>query len=146
MNEFINDTKKIEQLMEQHISLEELKVQASLARREANRLEDMVENYKYKQLEEQYGHDFRQEKCKFDAVFDLSCDGWHNKCGHRDANCTCCDCPCIYYQPDNEISLWIKENIKQDKSNACQNLNSKVDLKSMFSLLLQVFIPVNRLM
>lgn len=39
-----------------------------------------------------------------------------------------------------------KLKIKQDKSNACQNLNSKLDLKSMFSLLLQVFIPVNGLM
>ena len=111
MNEFIRDTKRIEALMEQNISLEDLKALANNARKEADRLEDMVENYEYKKLEAEYGADFRQDKCKFDAVFDLSSDGWHNKCGYYNAPCTCCDCPCIYYQPDNDISKWIKENL-----------------------------------
>lgn len=111
MNEFIRDTKKIEKLMEQNISLEDLKVLANNARKEADRLEDMVENYEYKKLEDEYGADFRQDKCKFDAVFETSGDGWHNKCGYYKAPCTCCGCPCIYYQPDNDISKWIKENL-----------------------------------
>ena len=111
MNEFIRDTKKIEALMEQELSLDDLKALASNARREANRLEGLVEDYQYDQLEKQYGADFREEKCKFSAVFDLSSDGWHNKCGYYQAPCTCCNCPCIYYQPDNDISKWIKENM-----------------------------------
>lgn len=112
MNEFIRDTKKIEELMEKELSLDDLKVLANNARREASRLEVLVEDYQYSQLEKQYGADFRQSKCKFSAVFDLSSDGWHNKCGCYQASCTCCDCPCTYYQPDNEISKWIKENLE----------------------------------
>ena len=125
MNEFIRDTKKIEELMEKELSLDDLKVLADNARREANRLEGLVEDYQYNQLEKQYGADFREEKCKFSAVFDLSYDSWHNKCGCYQASCTCCNCPCIYYQPDNEISAWIKENlesIEEDVARAITNL------------------------
>ena len=125
MNEFIRDTKKIEELMEKELSLDDLKVLANNAQREASRLEGLVEDYQYNQLEKQYGADFRQEKCKFSAVFDLSCDGWHNKCGCYQASCTCCNCPCIHYQPDNEISKWIKETmgaIEESVAQAILNL------------------------
>ena len=124
MNEFIRDTKKIEALMEKELSLDDLKVLADNARREANRLEGLVEDYQYDQLEKQYGADFREEKCKFSAVFDLSCDGWHNKCGCYQASCTCCNCPCTYYQPDNEISKWIKENLGSIEESVAQAITN----------------------
>lgn len=124
MNEFIRDTKKIEELMEKELSLDDLKVLADNARREANRLEGLVEDYQYDQLEKQYGADFREEKCKFSAVFDLSCDGWHNKCGCYQASCTCCNCPCTYYQPDNEISKWIKENLGSIEESVAQAITN----------------------
>ena len=120
MNEFIRDTKKIEELIEKELSLDDLKVLADNARREANRLEGLVEDYQYDQLEKQYGADFRQSKCKFDAVFRLSSDGWHNMCGCYQASCTCCNCPCTYYQPDNDISKWIKENLASIEESVAQ--------------------------
>lgn len=105
------DMNELELNMLKTLPLEELKVRSNKMHKEVSLVDNLIEEYEYNQLKEQYGADFREEKCKFSAVFDLSCDGWHNKCGHYKAECTCCDCPCLYYQPDNDMSKWIKENI-----------------------------------
>lgn len=102
------------------LPLEELKVRSNKIHKEVSLIDNLIEEYEYNQLKEQYGADFREEKCKFSAVFDLSCDGWHNKCGHYKAECTCCDCPCLYYQPDNDMSKWIKENIGTIEENVAR--------------------------
>ena len=102
------------------LSLEKLKAKSNKLHREMSFIDNLIEEYEYNQLEEQYGADFNGEKCKFSAVFDLSSDGWHNKCGHSKASCTCCDCPCLYYQPDNDISKWIKETMGTIEENVAQ--------------------------
>ena len=93
------------------LTLEELKTRSYNIHKEMSLVDNLIEEYEYNRLKEKHGADFREEKCKFSAVFDLSSDGWHNKCGYYKASCTCCDCPCLYYQPDNDMSKWIKENI-----------------------------------
>ena len=105
------DINELELNMLKTLPLEELKVRSNKMHKEMSLVDNLIEEYEYNKLKQEYSTDFCEEKCKFSAVFDLSCDGWHNKCGHYKASCTCCDCPCLYYQPDNDMSKWIKENI-----------------------------------
>lgn len=107
----ITTTNELELKILKTLPLEELKVRSNKAHREADFIDNLIEEHEYNQLEAQYGADFREEKCKFSAVFETSSDGWHNKCGYYNAPCTCCGCPCVHYQPDNDISKWIKENL-----------------------------------
>ena len=102
---------EVELNMLKTLPLEELKATSRMIHSEMSVIDNLIEEYEYNQLKKQYGADFRQDKCKFSAVFDLSSDSWHNKCGCYKAECTCCGCPCLYYQPDNDISKWIKENL-----------------------------------
>ena len=57
----------------------------------------------------EYGDKFCCKHCRYSAVSDCSFDGWHNVCG-ADV-CTCCHSACDKYQPDNEVTLFIKNGI-----------------------------------
>lgn len=72
----------------------------------------MLFDFDYKEKEAKFGKEFNCEFCKFNAVEDLSDDGWHNTCGAD--NCTCCHNVCEKYEPDNDITLFIKKHIRAD--------------------------------
>ena len=75
-------------------------------------LDFALNEYVIDALKKQYGNQLDCDNCKYNAVYDCDDSGWHNKCGHYAAPCTCCHSYCRYFAPDNEITKWIKENIK----------------------------------
>lgn len=92
-------------------NIEILKDKEKILQKELNYIKEQIEDYELLQLREKYSKDFCCDKCKFSAVFDFSHDGEHNKCALAAAPCTCCHDGCERYQPDNEMTLWIKENM-----------------------------------
>ena len=92
-------------------TLEQLQQEASELRLALNKIEQNIEDYEIDQLHEKYGEDFCCEKCMYSAVLTFSGGGDHNKCGYPPAPCTCCNDYCQYYKPDNDLTLWVKENI-----------------------------------
>ena len=93
--------------------LEQLKLKEKELRKELSMVVEKIDNYNYQELEKKYGDRFSCAYCRYDCVFDLSGDGWHNLCGHTAAPCTCCNANCEYYQPDTWITRWIKYNAGQ---------------------------------
>ena len=82
-------------------------------------------SFEYEEKKAQYGDKFNCLYCKFSAVGDLSGDGWHNTCGAN--NCTCCHSVCEKYEPDNDVTLFVKKNAKyghidEDQHRAIRNL------------------------
>lgn len=84
----------------------ELKIKKELLEKELREVDFLLSDYDYQELAEKYGDKFSCKFCRYDAVFDLSCDGNHYLCGS--GNCTCCHANCVKYKPDNEASLLIK--------------------------------------
>lgn len=79
---------------------------------ELNKIKKELFEYEANQKKEKYGDKYTCEFCKFAAVSGFSYDGWHNTCGRGE--CTCCHDVCDLYEPDNEITLFIKKNIRAD--------------------------------
>lgn len=77
---------------------------------ELSKIRNELFEYETIQKKEKYGDKFTCEFCKFNAVSGFSSDGWHNTCGK--GKCTCCHAVCDWYEPDNEITLFIKKNIR----------------------------------
>lgn len=75
-------------------------------------IRNKLDDFDFEEKKAKYGDKFTCEYCKFNAVQDCSVDGWHNTCGAD--NCTCCHSVCDKYEPDNEITLFIKKNIRAD--------------------------------
>lgn len=91
---------------------QELELREKELSTELRRIKSKLYDFDFEEKKEQYGDKFTCEFCKFRAVADLSGDGWHNTCGAD--NCTCCHNVCDKYEPDNEITLFIKRNIRAD--------------------------------
>ena len=99
----------------------ELQEKANKTYQEYLKIDKELDTYIEKRLEEEYGDKFCCEYCRFNAFYDFSGDGWHNKCGHYSAPCTCCNSFCTHYQPDNELTKWIKDtqgSLRKDILNA----------------------------
>ena len=79
---------------------------------ELETIRNKLYNFNFEEKKAKYGNKFTCGFCKFNAVQDFSGDGWHNICGAD--NCTCCHSVCEKYEPDNEITLFIKKNIRTD--------------------------------
>lgn len=77
---------------------------------ELSAIRNKLNDFEFEEKKTKYGDKFTCEYCKFNAVQDCSGDGWHNTCGAD--NCTCCQSVCEKYEPDNEITLFIKKNIR----------------------------------
>lgn len=70
-------------------------------------------DWELNEKKEKYGNVMKCENCRFNAVLDFSPDGWHNCCGNDDTYaCTCCHAYCEYFEPDNIVTKFIKENVK----------------------------------
>lgn len=72
-------------------------------------IDSQIKQIETEELRAAYGENFGCEFCRYNAVHGFSGDGWHNTCGAD--NCTCCHSSCEKYKPDNEITLFIKQNI-----------------------------------
>lgn len=79
---------------------------------ELTTIRNKLYDFDFEEKKAKYGEKFTCEFCKFNAVQGFSGDGWHNTCGAD--NCTCCHNVCEKYEPDNEITLFIKQNIRAD--------------------------------
>ena len=86
-----------------------IKDKISSLRKELNRAENELSGIDYERKTALYGDHFNCNYCKYNAINDFSLDGWHNLCGKD--KCTCCNSECELYEPDDEFSLFIKENI-----------------------------------
>ena len=89
---------------------QELKLKKKELETELHQIETKLYNFEYEEKKSKYGDKFTCEFCKYNAVNDCSCDGWHNTCGAE--NCTCCHSVCEKYEPDNYVTLFIKQNIR----------------------------------
>ena len=90
----------------------ELEARKEELEKELIEVRKILYNYDFEAKKAKYGDNFTCEFCKFNAVHDLSGDGWHNTCGAD--NCTCCHNVCEKYEPDNDVTLFIKQNIRTD--------------------------------
>ena len=72
-------------------------------------IDKQIKQITQEELAAAYGEKYGCEFCCFNAVQGLSGDSWHNTCGAD--NCTCCHNVCEKFKPDNEITLFIKQNI-----------------------------------
>ena len=91
---------------------QELELRKKELQTELNTIQRKIYDFDFEEKKARYGDKFTCEFCRFNAVQDLSGDGWHNTCGAD--NCTCCHSVCEKYEPDNEITLFIKTNIRKD--------------------------------
>ena len=89
--------------------LEDRKIELEI---ELNKIRNELFEQEANQKKKEYGDKYSCEFCKFNAVSGFSYDGWHNTCGKGE--CTCCHDVCDLYEPDNEITLFIKQNIRAD--------------------------------
>lgn len=102
----------------------ELEAKKEELEEELREVRKILYNYDFEEKKVKYGDKYTCEFCKFNAVHDLSGDGWHNTCGAD--NCTCCHAVCEKYEPDNDITLFIKQNINTDRLagfGRCENTN-----------------------
>lgn len=91
-------------------SLERKKIELE---KELDSIRKILKDWKLNEKKEKYGDNMKCKNCRYDAVQDFSSDGWHNCCGNEDTYaCTCCQSYCEYFEPDNEITKFIKENVK----------------------------------
>ena len=128
----MNTTQQLEMELYKTLPINELKQRAKDAHELATTLDRMVETYIENQLKSTYGADFCKLKCRYSAVFSLSSDWSHNLCGNKKAPCTCCSCPCQYYEPDNAITAWIKSNVAHREI-------SQTEYEGLKSLRLDIF-------
>lgn len=120
-----------EELIERKVALET----------ELQKVRSALSNIDEEELKKKYGNEFSCEFCRYNAVFGLSYDSWHNMCGND--NCTCCHSYCEKYKPDNEATLLIKKtkdgdgllrskktngygNISDDERNALDELGANI--------------------
>lgn len=104
---------------------QELEARKKALESELIEVNKMLYNFDFEEKKAKYGKEFTCEFCKFSAVSDLSGDGWHNTCGAN--NCTCCHSVCEKYEPDNDVTSFIKKNTKyghidEDNHRALRNL------------------------
>ena len=92
---------------------QELDLKKKELQTELSHINQKLYDFDYEEKKAKYGDKFTCEYCMFNALHDLSGDGWHNTCGAD--NCTCCHSVCEKYEPDNEITLFIKKNIRADR-------------------------------
>ena len=116
--------------------LEQLKLLEKELKTQLSSVQEKIDDFELTKMEEKYGKDFCCHNCRHYAVFDLSGDSFHNKCGVSAAPCTCCHCRCKYYSPDTEMSKWIKEHIKnghisKEKSDAFHQLHIYWDMDEL---------------
>ncbi len=91
---------------------EELEQKKSELRNELNEVLDAINDFEYEHKKVEYGDSFNCEFCKYHAYQDLSVDSWHNVCGAD--NCTCCHDNCEKFEPDNDVTLFIKKHVRAD--------------------------------
>lgn len=94
-------------MTKQELTLRKKELETELAT-----IRNKLYDFDFEEKKAKYGDKFTCEFCKFNAVHDFSGDGWHNTCGAD--NCTCCHSVCEKYEPDNEITLFIKKSIRAD--------------------------------
>ena len=94
-------------MTKQELTLRKKELETELAT-----IRNKLYDFDFEEKKAMYGNEFTCEFCKFNAVQGFSGDGWHNTCGAD--NCTCCHSVCEKYEPDNEITLFIKKNIRTE--------------------------------
>ena len=89
---------------------ESLKTRKTELEKELSSIRKALNDFELNEKKEIYGDDMKCSNCRFNAVLDFSGDGWHNCCGNEDTYaCTCCHSYCEYFEPDNEITKFIKK-------------------------------------
>lgn len=90
---------------------QELEIKKEKLQKELGDVKKELCNFELEEKKAKYGDKFTCEFCKFNAVrgFDI----YHNTCGAD--NCTCCHGVCEKYEPDNQITLFIKKNLNPNK-------------------------------
>ena len=92
---------------------ESLKARKTELEKELSSIRKALDDFELNEKKEIYGDDMKCSNCRFNAVLDFSFDGWHNCCGNEDTYaCTCCHSYCEYFEPDNLVSKFIKDNTK----------------------------------
>lgn len=92
---------------------ESLKARKAELEKELDSIRKVLKDFELNEKKEKYGDDMKCKNCRYDVVQNFSDDGWHNCCGNDDTYaCTCCHSYCEYFEPDNEITKFIKENVK----------------------------------
>lgn len=127
---------------------QELEARENMLEKKLKKVREMLFDFDYKEKEAKFGKEFTCEFCKFNAVNDLSADGWHNTCGAD--NCTCCHNVCEKYEPDNDITLFIKQHIREcsplfrsDHTNGYGHINNK-EYQSIKHLIGDIFKPFGK--
>ena len=80
-------------------------------RMELRRLEDEYEELYRKECGERIGEKASCNNCAFSCILEI---GDHNLC--MGGKCTCCNCWCYTWAPENEISKFLRTNYKYDSS------------------------------
>lgn len=126
---------------------QELELKKKELQTELSQINKKLYDFDYEEKKSKYKEQFTCEFCKFNAIQDLSYDGWHNTCGAD--NCTCCHSVCEKYEPDNEITLFIKQNInvgdgflRGKHTNGYGHINED-EYKALDCLVGDIFKPIN---
>lgn len=91
---------------------QELELKKKELQTELHQVENKLHDFDYEEKKAKYGDKFTCEFCMYNAYHGFSPDGWHNTCGAN--NCTCCNSNCRKYEPDNDVTLFIKQHIRAD--------------------------------
>ena len=78
---------------------------------ELRRLADKYKELYRKECGEKIGEEANCNNCAFSCILDI---GDHNLC--MGGQCTCCNCWCYTWAPENEISKFLRTNYKYDSS------------------------------
>ena len=128
---------------------QELELKKRELQTELQEIDNKLDNFEYEEKKAQYGDKFTCEYCKYGAIQDLSGDGWHNTCGAH--NCTCCHTRCVKYEPDNEVTLFIKQNIRAKGNGIFRSKHTNgygyindTEYKALKDLVGDIFKPINK--
>lgn len=91
---------------------ESLKTRKAELEKELSSIRKAINDWELNEKKEKYGDDMKCKNCRYDAIQNFSDDGWHNCCGNEKTYaCTCCHSYCEYFEPDNEITKFIKKHL-----------------------------------
>ena len=65
-----------------------------------------IDNFEFNQKKEQYGNDFKCSKCRYSCIEEVR--SWDNLCMQG----RWADGPCENYQPENELSKYIRNSTR----------------------------------
>lgn len=93
------------------MTAKELHVQKIIPlRMELERLEKEYKDLYRKECGEKIGEKASCDNCAFSCILDIN--DYHNSC--MGGKCTCCNCWCHTWMPENEVSKFLRKNYHHD--------------------------------